>query len=66
MPNEAYKRRLEEWEEKERQRKASMETPPTYDLGQMRSRIPMGCALAMITAFMLAAWLVWRYFKLHA
>lgn len=63
MPNEAYKRRLEEWEEKERERQASMEEPPAYDPGRMRSRIPLGCTIAVLAALVFLAWLVYRYLR---
>lgn len=66
MPNDAYQRRLAEWEKKERERKASMEGPPPYLPSQMESRVPLGCTMGIISALIFLGWLVYRYFKLHS
>lgn len=65
MPNDAYQRRLAEWEKKERERKASMEGPPPYEPNHMRSRIPWGCAMFAMVSIIVLAYAFYRYFKLH-
>jgi hypothetical protein len=66
MPNDAYQRRLAEWEKKERERKAAMGEPPSpYDPDQMESRVPLGCTMLVITGIMVLAYLIYRYFKIH-
>lgn len=66
MPNDAYQRRLADWEKKERERKAAMEGPPPYDPGQMRGRVPLGCTMPIIVAIIVLAYAFYRYLKLHA
>lgn len=65
MPNDAYQRRLADWWKKERERKAAMEPPPPYDPTELQSRVPLGCTMIIITAFMFAGYLIYRYFKIH-
>lgn len=65
MPNEAYRRRQEEWEKKERERReAARETP--YDPRNLEVRVPLGCTLIVIMAAIAIAYLIYRYFKYHA
>jgi hypothetical protein len=65
MPNDAYQRRLEEWQKKERERKAAMGEVPSYDPDELRSRVPLGCVMLILSGLIALGWLVWRHFKLH-
>ena len=65
MPNDAYRRRLEEWQKQERLRRSAMEPPPPYDPTEMRSHVPMGCVGVVILGLLAIAYLVYRYLKLH-
>lgn len=66
MPNDAYQKRLEEWQKKERERRAAMEGPPLYDPSQMPSRVPLGCIMLILSGLISIGWLIWRHFKLHS
>lgn len=63
MPNDAYQRRLAEWEKKERERKAAMGESTPYDPINMESRVPLGCTMLIISGIIFLCWLVWRYFR---
>lgn len=65
MPNDAYKRRLDEWEKKEHERKAAMREPPPYESGDMEVRVPLGCMMLIVSGLIFVGWLVYRYLKLH-
>lgn len=61
MPNEAYRRRQDEWEKKERERREAADHESPYDPIDLKSRVPLGCTLIVILAAILVACLVYRY-----
>jgi hypothetical protein len=65
MPNDAYQRRLREWEEKERQRRQAMGEPPPYEPEKMRVKMPWGCIFGTIGFLAGMGYLFYSYFKIH-
>jgi hypothetical protein len=47
MPNEGYRKRLEEWEETQKRMKEQAKEEP-YEPAKMRSRAPWGCVALAI------------------
>lgn len=46
MPNEGYRKRLEEWENTQRRMKEQQKEEEPYNPKKMRSHAPLGCFIA--------------------
>jgi hypothetical protein len=45
MPNEGYRKRLEQWEAQQREIARQKESDSGYESGAMKVRVPLGCIL---------------------
>ena len=58
MPNEGYRKRLEEWESTQRRMKEQQKAEEPYNPGKMKSRAPLGCLIAG------AAFVLWVIYEI--
>jgi hypothetical protein len=56
MDDEKYKK----WLDDERARRAFIERETPYEPADMESKVPLGCTLAAIAAFIVVSWIAFK------